>query len=549
MDEREELTMLRRLAELEAKAGGAPAKQGALTPSPTDGNSFLENARIGLGKSFVDTYQGLKQLGASAGNKIGLVDDSTVAKIQGDVDEQARLDKPLMGTGGGVVGDITGQLVQMALPASKLGKVGAAPGVFSHLNKLGQVGNLVGKVVTNPITRAGAGGAAFAATQPVLDGDSRSTNMLLAGGAGAAGQGVVSGIAALAKPAVSALSPAVRELALKAEAMGIPVNAAQLSDSKFVQTLASTIEKMPFTGALKSRLGQQESFNRAVSKTFGEDAPAVTRDVYAAAKARIGGEFERLSGQNTLKVSDDLLNNLLAKQDEAAKFGNADTEKAVRAAVDELLSKADDAGNIPGKAYQSLDSKLGKLMKSGGEKSAYLGDIRNAVRTAMDDSISEADKAAWKTARGQYKNLKTIRDLVAKDGAKGDISPALLMGRINSSEAGKEAMAMGRGGEMADLARIGQQFIKDKVPDSGTAQRLLALGSLGGGSYALGVDPQTALLTLAGGATAGRGLNKLMQSQTARNYMLNGSAGTNRLAELLQPLPYVAAPAALNMSR
>lgn len=495
-------------------------------PSATEGVSSFENFAAGVGKSIADTGRGLGQL-------VGSVS-------QQEVDEAAKRDKALMNTGAGMAGNVTGQVTQMLLPGAGLAKGAQLTAKGTQLLAGGAKGAMA---------RAGASSAAFAGTQPVLTGESRGGNMLLAGGAGVAGQGVVSGVGALAKPAAAALSPQIAALAAKAEAMGIPVSAAQLSDSKFVKTLASTLEKLPFTGAGATRNNQQQAFNRAVSKTFGEDAPAVTQDVYAAAKGRIGGEFERLSAQNTLQVDGVLLNKLGALQQEARRFGNNDTARAVDSAIDELLSKADPAGAVPGKAYQSLDSKLGKLTKSGDEKAMYLGQVRDAVRDSMDTSITAADKEAWQLARSQYKNLKTVRDLVAKQGADGNISPALLAGRMNASQAGKESMAMGKGGEMGDLARIGQQFLKEKVPDSGTAGRLAALGALGGGGYALGVDPETMLYTAAAGATGGRGLNMLLNSPAGRSYMLNGSPAMNKLAQLLAPAPYAAGPLVLEANR
>lgn len=40
-------------------------------------------------------------------------------------------------------------------------------------------------------------------------------------------------------------------------------------------------------------------------------------------------------------------------------------------------------------------------------------------------------------------------------------------------------MATGRGGDLAQLAAIGQQFLKDGVPNSGTPERIAAYGLLG----------------------------------------------------------------------
>lgn len=491
----------------------------AFTGDPTQGMPWYEKAAAGAGKSLADTALGLRQL-------IGQAPQEEVA-------ERARLDAPLMKTGAGLAGNIGGQIAQMAIPGGALARTATAARVASAVPRLA------------PYLGAGAQGATFAGAQPVVADDSRLQNVATGGLLGAIGQGAAD-VAGRAAGAIAdrVVSPAVRALYERAQAAGIPVNTAQLSDSKFLKTLQSTLERIPFTGAQGTREGQQQAFNRAVSRTFGEDTPAVTRDVYAGAKARIGSEFERLSQQNNLAMSPELAGRLGAISEEASRFGTDDSARAVANAIDEVMGKAAD-GVVPGRAYQALDSKLGKLLKGGGEKAMYLGQVRDALRSAMDESITAADREAWQTARSQYKNLKTVRDLVAKEGADGNISPALLMGRVNATQAGKEANAMGRGGEMADLARIGRQFVRDPIPDSGTATRLATLGLLGGGAgvgygkEGLSFDPTTALLAAGGAATLGRAANIGLNSEAGRRYLLGGG-----LSGLLLNAPRVA-PTAL----
>lgn len=103
------------------------------------------------------------------------------------------------------------------------------------------------------------------------------------------------------------------------------------------------------------------------------------------------------------------------------------------------------------------------------------------------------------------------------------------MGRLNSTGAGRESMASMGGGEMADLARIGQRFLKDPIPNSGTAERLSVLGLLGGGGAAFGVGP-AALATGVGGGAVTRGL---LDSPVLARYML--SSGRGQGAQLLAP--------------
>ena len=59
-------------------------------PDPTEGTGLLQRMREGAGKAFWD-------VGMGAGQILGLVDQQTV-------DEEKRLSKPLMDTGGGLAG-------------------------------------------------------------------------------------------------------------------------------------------------------------------------------------------------------------------------------------------------------------------------------------------------------------------------------------------------------------------------------------------------------------------------------------------------------------
>lgn len=514
----------------ESMLGVKPSKPAAQTVNgqaiydPTEGMSTAEKVFAGAGKAVVDTGRGAGQILRSAlpqsfADKIGL-------PTQKDIDESKKLDAALMDTTAGNVGNFAGNVGMAVLPGGLISKgVGAARVVIKAA----------------PYLASALSGGAQSGIQPVATGESRAMNTAFGAATGLAGQGLSDAAGKFARGASDKIAPAVKDLLAKADAYGIPVNAAQLSDSRFLKTLQSTLEKIPFTGASAAKKEQQQAFNRAVSKTFGEDTPTITRDIYAQAKKRIGGAFEDLTSRNSLDANP-LVEKLAGVVDDAAKFGTDDSARAVSNIVDEFLSKADSSGIVPGKAYQAIDSKIGKLMKAGGEKSLFLGNLRDSLREGMDASISQADSAAWKQARSQYKALKTIRDLVSKDGVDGNISASGLMGRINASQAGKEANAMGNAGTLGELAQIGKQFVRDPIPDSGTASRMATLGLLGGGAA---VNPLAALTAIGTGATA----NKALNSQAFRNYIANGGG---RLGDILQisgkAFP-VTLPAALNTGK
>lgn len=257
--------------------------------------------------------------------------------------------------------------------------------------------------------------------------------------------------------------------------------------------------------------------------------------MFAAAKTSLQETFERLSSKNNLALDTQHIAQLKSVIDDATRLGGTDTARMVRGWADELLSKVDATGKIPGKAYQSFDSRISKVLKSGGEPAHYLGQLRSVVQGAMDDSISAGDRQAWQMVRQQYAALKTVEPLVAKT-TTGDISPAQLMGRVTSDGAGKVRMANNRGGKLGDLARVGQQFMKD-APNSGTADRLLVNAGIGGGLLGAQqtglIDPQTALIAaglLSGNRLVGRALS-------SRSLTYGGSRTLSGLSRLTKPAP------------
>lgn len=355
-----------------------------------------------------------------------------------------------------------------------------------------------------------------------------------------AGRAAVGATKSALKGLAGNITPEALALADKARAMGIPVNAAQLGDSKFLKTLSSVIEQTPLTGGSKAVADQRGKFTQAISRTFGEDTDKITPEVYGAAKKRLGQQFDDIAARNTVNVDANLMNKLNQIQADASQMADDGTIRAVNSAIrrisDQSVAVPGISGGslrvLPGETYSSIDSMLGNTIKNGGEKGAYLKDVQKAVREAMDASVSQADSQAWKQAKGEYRNLKAVRDAVARDGADGTIPPNMLMNAVNNSQAGKEGMAMGVRGELGDLARIGKQFVRDPVPNSGTPQRLLAMGLIGGGGAAAGVDPTTLAGMVVGGATAGRMLQKVMSSPKTIEALGRAGVPIEELAKL-----------------
>lgn len=146
--------------------------------SQLDRNSFLQNYYAGIGQSAVNTGRGIGQIARHLmpdrlANGIGL-------PTQEDIDNAKKLDAPLLSTGGGMVGNIAGNIALTALPGMAAAKYGKAiPYIGKGISALGELVSAPKGLLPNI-----AGGAIIGATQPVASEDSRAGNTLLGGVAG-----------------------------------------------------------------------------------------------------------------------------------------------------------------------------------------------------------------------------------------------------------------------------------------------------------------------------------------------------------------------------
>jgi hypothetical protein len=402
----------------------------------------------------------------------------------------------------------------------------------------------VGEALTSNLgaqTAATAGGSAGSEITRELGGSPLTQiGFGLAGGVspaalGAGRQAITSGAARL----LSSPSDEAVALGRYATDAGIPLKASQVSPSKAAKLVDSVTGQVPFSGAQAFQQTQQRAFNRAVARTIGEDADAITPEVFSAARARIGASYDDLASRINPQITPAVQTKLANVLKSAQQFGSDDSARAVASAIDRVKAQMAD-GVMPGKAYKSLDSELGNITKNGGEKGMYAGQVREILRDAFTKSASPADKAQMALANRQYANLKTIEPLVASDAVEGNISPAKLLGRVTANKAGKASMASGSRGELGMLANAGQRFLKAQIPDSGTAQRsavvnaLKTVGTLGtgvaAGSGMVGIP--AAVMTAIGAVGGSRAIQAAMKNPALVKALL-GQKSPSEIGRLL----------------
>lgn len=458
---------------------------------PTEGVSGFDKFLAGAGKGFVD-------IGRGAGQRLGLVSEQDIARSRA-------LDAPLMATGAGLAGNIAGNVAAFA-PAAMV------PGA-------------------NTMAGAAALGGITGALAPTAEGESVLGNAALGAGGGMAAQGLANTIGRMIRPVRAELPPQTQRLAGVADAAGIPLNAAQRSGSKPLKVLDSVLDYLPFTGDKQAALkgAQKAAWQKALLAEAGENADTATPEVMGRIKDRVGGEFRRLSAAYQMPVDNDLLTALAKVEGDYIKRLPVNQRPIVQSYIDDLTS----APALPGEIYQSTRSMLQRqsdgLMRSDPVTAGALKEIRDAVDDAMGRAVQAGgtpdDAAAWQAARKQWKVMRAIESSV--DGVDGNISPKKFVNEWRRKA--KDAMVYGKGSQgVADIARVGKEFIADSVPNSGTAQRQVWQNLLTGGGGALGglslagAIPPLALASAAAGAATPLVAQKLLWSPAGAHYLTQG---------------------------
>ena len=421
---------------------------------------------------------------------------ATAARVGGQVAGTI----PMLTSGGGIAGaagDVGAAIAGRVAPA--LGRAAeGANWLLSGAQGGGALARTTG-LVANGALQGGAAGALTAGQSsdslPSQIGTGAAAGAVLGPLANAVGAGVrgLAGVSGGATPEVASLAKVARET------YGIPITAPQLSENSLVRTAADQSAKLPFSGAAAPIEAQKSAWERAVSRTFGEDTPSITPDTMTAAAKRIGGVFNDVANRTTVKVDDTLFNRLDAIEREAndAPLGHGGVQ-AIKSQIDNILG-AGSSGTIDGKGYQQLTRTGAPLdrAQSAADPNVryYAGQIRDALDDAFQRSAAPEDQEALGRARGQYRAMKTIEDLVEKK-TSGHIDPNLLMGQVRTASSRFDpstgGMAYTGGGALGDLARIGKQFLGPQ-PNSGTADRWLVNGTLlGGGGAAAAANPLAA---------------------------------------------------------
>ena len=188
---------------------------------------------------------------------------------------------------------------------------------------------------------------------------------------------------------------------------------------------------------------------------------------------------------------------------------------------DNLAPKISGNGSMLGATYKQLDSKIGqeaaKFGKSSDPFQQDLGDAYKQLQALLKQQAAKSSPEfakAMKAADAGWANLVRIEGAgKAAQNAEGVFTPAQLNSAIRQADKSVRGRSVARGTAlMQDLGNAGQQVLGNKVPNSGTADRLM-LGGAGLGAYF--VDPLIPAGLLSGAALYTQPAQSLLRAAVA----------------------------------
>jgi len=247
----------------------------------------------------------------------------------------------------------------------------------------------------------------------------------------------------------------------------------------------------------------------------GNDAIAFTeqalKDKYDDVLGRIGAITPDEQFNTKVLELKGMVDNLKMPEAEKQKFALA---------LDDVMASVDDSGVITSDAYKTLESSLGSQASMlGKSQNVYEAKMAPAVKQLQQNLKDMLDRQAGdlsgelKKANSGWANFKRVQKAASGVGTEsGQFSPAQLQSAVKAMDKSKDKAQFAKGQAlMQDLSGAAKNVLGSKVPNSGTAERLLygagALGSgfvnpaipagLGAGAAAYTSPVQNALVKLA----------------------------------------------------
>lgn len=358
------------------------------------------------------------------------------------------------------------------------------------------------------------GGAASALMSPVTEGEfaTEKAKQIAAGAAfGGAVPAAVGGVARLVSPNAS-LNPQLN--LLRSEGVRPTVGQTLGGVANRIEEKATSLPIIGDAIASARRGAAQDlnraAFNRAL-EPIGERLPAGTtgREAVQFVDDALSARYNRLLPRMTLRA-DQQFNNEIAQLRGSVNTGAIDPTAAKafnRILQNDVLGKFRGQQALTGQTLKDIEADLGmhvrRLAGSQDADQRLVGDALQEVQATLRRTLERANPQQADELRAintGWANFKRVQRAAAGLGSEeGIFTPAQLQSAVKALDRSKDKARFAEGNAlMQDLSEAGKTVLGNKVPDSGTAGRLLLNGGLLAGGAALSPGGAAAAL---GGAS------------------------------------------------
>jgi hypothetical protein len=379
---------------------------------------------------------------------------------------------------------------------------------------MGTAATLGGKVA-----QGAAAGGALGALQPVTQGhfgDEKAKQIGVGAITGGAAAPVAHGLGKLVTPKTSAATKTLMD-------EGVTPMPGQVLGGAFKSAEEKAMSWPIIGGMIKSanERSVQQFNNAAINRSIapiGMKLPKGTtgHEAIEFAETQLGKVYDDAIAKMGAVQGDDAIVREL--QSLAGNMQNMPKEKAeqfVRIVRNEIAERFTPEGYITGEGIKAAESNLGRMAKGykGNQDfdTRMLGDAleeaqaslrRFVERNAPKEAAEQLQKA--NTGWAAFKRVQRAAASVGSD--EGVFTPAQLQSSVKALDRSKDKGSFARGDAlMQDLSKAGKSVMSPRVPNSGTADRLMGPGliaSLAAGSsvlpYAAAGIPLAAMYTRPG---------------------------------------------------
>lgn len=404
----------------------------------------------------------------------------------------------------------------MELPA-QLASIGLsarmAPNATKTITDLLRSGNLITRAGTSAALGGASTGLYQAATaepeQRVQAGLSGAAIGSTVGAAIPVAGSIVRGIGNTIKPAIDETTQQVAQLAQKYD---IPLSVDQIAGSRVRNLVQNISRSVPFSGESAFRENQLNAYNRAISRTIGQDAEKITPELMNKAFTEAGNMFDEIAKGTRIPLDTGFAQEIQQIAQESVPLHTPDTGNLLNTYANKVFNAMLPDGTIPGEALSEIRSQINRAAREttipGGS------DVLRELESVVIDRMTGGDPAKiaqMQQAKQLWRNLITIEPLAQKAVA-GNISPSLLSNR--ASQVYGRQYTRGNAGNLGEIARVGRDLLK--ISEGSDTLNKALLANIAAQSAAVPATGLAALTDLGTTATALAG-NRLYQSIYNRN--------------------------------